>query len=332
MKGRELFLKACNKQRVDRPPVWLMRQAGRYLPEYQELRRRYSFIELAKDPSLIAEVSLQPWKRFGMDAVIVFSDILMPADAMGMGLSFKEGAGPQFEFAIKSKEEIERLKDVRVEKSLDYVYEGLRRLKDALKDDAALIGFVGGPWTVATYMMGNRSERSEYVFDLMNRINEVLCEHAAAQVKAGADVIQIFESWGSLMNPETYGAGVLPLVWHIVKSVKDAGGLAVYFAKESRQFLPLIKESGADVAGIGSDIPIEDAIEKLGNAMAVQGNLDPKILLKDPQTVKAETKKLASVASKRPGWIANLGHGVLPKTPVECVSAFVDTIKELRPI
>jgi len=318
-----------------------MRQAGRYLPEYRELRGEYDFLELASDPQLIHEVSLQPWKRFGVDGVIVFSDILIPAAAMGNPISFEEGSGPRFEFAVRDEQALSRLKIPNIDKELDYIFDALEMLKKTLAEDAALIGFVGGPLTVASYLIEGGGgdlgvarnivqKNPLFAQNIMNLVSELLAEFAAEQIRAGADMVQIFETWADHLNPHQYIETVLPMVKKIVVSIHKAGGASSLFIKKSKPFLSAMKMSGVNVASLGKDIRLGEGFENLGESIAIQGNLDPEILLGPKNEIQEKAFELIKEVDGRPGWIANLSHGVLPSTPVENVAAFINVFKDIR--
>jgi len=338
MNPRERFLSACRRQPVDRHPVWLMRQAGRYLPEYQELREKYDFLTICKRPDLILEASLQPWRRFGMDAVIIFSDILLPLHAMGARLTFEDGVGPRFESTVRTEKEIEKLEIPRARISFSYILEAIQNVRHEIKDNAALLGFVGAPWTLAAYLIEGGSgdfkaalnimrESPGILSKLMDKITTAVTHLAVEQVRAGCDAIQIFDTWGGLLGPAQYRELALPHLKKISDEIRKAAAPAIIFIKKSSSLLEEMVDSGADVISIGTDLDLKDAISRVKDRRAVQGNLNPEILLRSASTVERETQKLLDVAGNRPGYIANLGHGVLPNTPVESVGAFVETVK-----
>ena len=341
MNSRERFLCACRRDPVDRPPVWLMRQAGRYLPEYRELREKYDFMTLCRRPGLIFEASLQPWRRYGMDAVIVFSDILLPLQAMGPRLTFEKDQGPQFEFTIRTIGEIKRLSNFNSRISFEFLLEAMENLRHEIKDDAALLGFIGAPWTLAVYLMEGGStdfqtalrilnDNPETVDALMKKISGNIASFAVEQARAGADAIQIFDTWGGLLTPSRYLELVLPHLQMIVDEIHDAGAPVILFVKKSAPLLDEMIASGADVISVSHDISLADAFERLNNRAALQGNMDPEVLLRSPTMVGRETQRLLDAAKNRNGFIANLGHGVLPETPVESVKAFVETVKNIN--
>jgi len=339
MNSRERFICACRRQPVDRHPVWLMRQAGRYLPEYRDLREKYDFLTICKRSDLILEASMQPWRRFGMDAVIVFSDILLPLNAMGARLKFEEGTGPRFETSIRTEKDIQSLSIPKVRISFSYLLDAIQNIEHELKDEAALLGFVGGPWTLAAYLIeggGGSFECATSLFrespglvnKLMEKITEAVTHLAVEQARSGADAIQIFDTWGGLLEPAQYREYALPHMKKIVDAVHKVNAPAIVFIRKSADLLTEMIDTGADAISIGPDMNIADAILKIGDRAAIQGNLNPEVLLRSPSTVERETQKMLDAAGKRFGYIANLGHGVSPNTPVESVRAFVETVKK----
>lgn len=338
MNSLERFVCACRRLPSDRPPVWLMRQAGRYLPEYRELREKYDFLSICREKSLLIEASLQPWHRFKMDAVIVFSDILLPASAMGPKIEFCENKGPGFEYPIETKKDLDRLRIPNTRLSFPFLLDAMQELRHALKEEAALIGFTGAPWTLAAYMIEGGSgdfkkakhlikESPDFVCELMNKITAVISQLAVEQVRSGADVIQIFDTWGGLLSPDEYRQYELPLIQRMTREILKLGAPVILYIRDSASLLDEMLDSGASVLGIGSGTSIQDAIKKIDSKAAIQGNLNPEILLRGPSIVSKETQKLLDTVSNKPGFILNLGHGVLPGTPVESVRAFVDTAK-----
>ncbi|MFH0799000.1 MAG: uroporphyrinogen decarboxylase [Pseudomonadota bacterium] len=338
MNPRERFLAACSCQTGDRPPVWLMRQAGRYLPEYCEIREKYSFVEMCRSPGLAVEISLQPWRRFRMDAVIFFSDILIPAQAMGMRLDFEEGKGPVLDRKITSASDIDSLSSPHIRRTLSFSLETIAALKAEVGDEAAILGFVGAPWTIACYMIeGGSGDFSSAVSmaqanrkllnHLLDRITGTITEYAVEQVRAGADCVQIFDTWAGILDAELYMELAVPRIRGICEAVSKAGGVPILFIKDSEKLLDAMNESGAQVLSVGPRTDLTKAWQIFGKEKATQGNLDPEILLGSPASVVAATLKLLETVKDRPGHIVNLGHGVQQKTKPECVKAMVDTVK-----
>lgn len=338
MTSRERFLKACRCEAVDRPPVWLMRQAGRYLPEYRELRAKYDFMTMCTRPDLAVEVSLQPWRRFSMDAVIVFSDILLPAAAMGPKLRVEEGEGPRFEYAIRTERDLNRLVVPHIRRQLAPTLESLAELRCKLQEETALIGFIGSPWTVAAYLVEGGSgdfatilkmkeENPKLLEALIIKLTEVLSAYAVEQVRAGADAIQVFDTWGALLTPADYRRLVVPRIREIIQAVHGVGGTSILFVRQSERLLDDMVESGAHVVSIGSTTDLGATLKRAQGNFAVQGNLDPETLTRPAQIVRDATRAMLESTRGGRGYIANLGHGVLPKTPIESVKAFVETVQ-----
>lgn len=338
MNSRERFLAACACKDVDRFPVWLMRQAGRYLPEYREIREKYSFLEMCKRPDLAVEVSLQPLRRFGMDAVIFFSDILTIAQVYGFGLRFEEGKGPILDKRISSGKDVDALIAPHVRRSLSFALEALETLRHELKGETALLGFVGAPWTLACYMIEGGSGDFARALDLMKsdrlaveRLFDILTttisDYAVEQIRAGADAVQIFDTWGGLLDASLYRECVLPRIRRISDAIRGVGGVPIFFVRDSEKLLSVMNESGAQVVGLGTNTDLPTAWECLGNKIATQGNLNPEVLLGSAASVVSETEKLIQKLKGRRGHIVNLGHGVLPAAKPDCVKAMVDTVK-----
>lgn len=342
MQPLERFLFACRRLSVDRPPVWLMRQAGRYLPEYRELREKYDFLTICRTPELIAEASLQPWQRFKMDAVIVFSDILLPLGAMGPKLRFEEGAGPKFDQPVRTKEDVEQLSIPKPRLSFPHLFEAIENLSQKLEHNAALIGFIGSPWTLACYMIEGGSgnfgrakqllaDDPKLVIDLMDKITATIIPLALEQVRVGANAIQIFDTWGGLLTPEEYRRYQLPFLDTIISEISRLDAPTILFVRKCADLIEEMLTTETDVLSIGSDVSLEKAIKKMHHKAAIQGNLDPEILLRSPSIVARETQKLLELIGNEPGFILNLSHGVLPQTPLKNVQSFIETVKNYVP-
>lgn len=330
MNSKDRFLSACRRKKVDRPPVWLMRQAGRYLPEYRLLRARHSFLEICKTPELACEASLQPLQRFGMDAAILFSDILIVPEAMGQRLSFEENKGPLLSPALKSPADLAGLKKTDPATAFNFVYDAISLLKKKLPKDIPLIGFSGAPWTLASYMTGDKLDEwlKKYPDDLIKLLDvlaDIVAGYLHYQQMAGCDVIQIFDTWSGELSKNAFKKFVLPNLKKIITKARVDAPFIVYSRKCSH-ILNELADTGADVVSIDPKTKMETAIKTIGDSVAIQGNIDPKILLKTPGVVKEEVSRLLSKIQNRPGHIINLGHGVLPTTPIECVAAFVEAV------
>lgn len=338
------LLRALLRQPVDRTPIWLMRQAGRYLPEYRETRRRAgSFLALCKDPALATEVTLQPIARFGLDAAILFSDILTVPDAMGLGLYFVEGEGPKFERPLRSEWEIRNLSAPDPTVELAYVLDAVRQIRRALDGSVPLIGFSGSPWTLACYMVeGGASEDYRTVKtllytrpDLMHRILEVttqaVTDYLNAQIEAGAQAVMLFDSWGGVLAEEAFKTFSLPYLARIVAGLRrEAEGRivpSIVFTKGGGVWLEDLASIGADAVGLDWTMDIGRARALVGDKVALQGNLDPAILFAPPDVVVREACKVLEAFGRGPGHVFNLGHGISQHTPPEHVAALVHAVQ-----
>lgn len=341
MNSRQRFLAACSRRTLDRPPVWVMRQAGRYLPEYRALKEKYSFIEMVQTPELAVEVTLQPLRRFDLDAAILFSDILVIPEAMGQPYYFREGGGIEMEYCANSPEIIDKLDPAGVEESLSYVFKTLSILRKELKEEKALIGFGGAPWTLATYMVEGGSSKNfpsvkalfhenRDLFDsLLDKLTEALITYFSLQVEAGADVIQIFDSWGGALTPGTFWDASGKYIKKIVQSLNDRVPVIV-FSRGAHGWTEDLKRIGAPVLGVDTACPIGEFYDTFGGEIAVQGNLDPVIMNTNPQIVEAQTLEILNTMKTRPGHIFNLGHGILPQARIECMETLVATVKNFH--
>ncbi len=335
------LLKALRLEPVDRPPVWLMRQAGRYLPEYRATREKAgSFLNLCKTPELACEVTLQPIDRFGFDAAILFSDILTIPDAMGLGLFFTEGEGPQFQKPLRTLEAIRQLPIPDPEQELRYVLDAVRLIKKSLANKIPLIGFAGSPWTLATYMIEGKSSRDfinskallysqpEAMHQLLDKLSQAVAQYLLAQIYAGADVVMIFDTWGGILSHEAFLTFGLPSIKKIIGIIKNKAPHipVIAFTKGGGLWLKDIAATGADGIGIDWTISFAQA-RKMLDKKCIQGNLDPTILFTQPRIVTEAAKKILEENGQNTGHIFNLGHGILPHTPIENVEALVETIK-----
>jgi len=339
------FLDACRRKPVDSTPIWIMRQAGRYLPEYRAVREKVSFLELCKTPDLAAQVTLQPVEILGVDAAILFSDILVVPEAMGMQLTFGtkgEDQGPQFPAPLRTHADVERLRVPDPEEKLGFVTEAIRRARKGLDGKVPLIGFCGGPWTIAAYMIEGRTSRSfekakaalmgdeRLAHALLSKITESTILYLNAQLAAGAQALQIFDSWAGALGPEDYARFGAPYVARIVQGLKrdprDRQPVIV-FGVETGELLGQLAATGADVVGVDWRVPLDEARGRTGPAVALQGNLDPAALfLPLPELQKRVARVLELADRAGPGHVFNLGHGILPGTPVENVKALVQQV------
>jgi uroporphyrinogen decarboxylase len=343
MEGNDLFLRACLRQPVERPPVWMMRQAGRYLPEYRAVRARADFLTMVRTPELAAEVTLQPVERLNVDAAIIFSDILVVPQAMGMRLSVDDGVGPRFHQPLRASEDFQRLHEVHAEDALGYVLEAIRMAREELNGRVPLIGFAGGPWTLLSYMIeGGGSKSFSYAKRLLvenpslaHRMLALLAravgEFLVAQVRAGAQAVQIFESWAGALAPSDFTAFALPYLSGAARQARTAGAPVIVFAPGAGWALERIaQESGADVVGIDWQTDAAAARRRLPvSQVALQGNLDPCWLYAAPAVIRERTQGMLDAFGGQ-GHVANLGHGILPDVPVDHAAVFVDAVREWR--
>jgi uroporphyrinogen decarboxylase len=332
------FLKACRGEEVDYTPVWLMRQAGRYLPEYQAVRSNIDFLTLCKNPKLAAAVTLQPVDILGVDAAILFSDILIPVEPMGMRLEFLDKEGPVLSEPIRGKSAVERLIVPDIEEDLPFVLDTIKILRKELEDKVPLIGFSGAPFTLATYMIEGGTSKNFFntkklmfqnsgVFNyLMEKITETVISYLSAQITAGAQAVQLFDTWAGILSPSDYKKFAFPYVKKAISELKKEGVPIIYFVNDCAGILKEVKKSGADVTGIDWRIDIADAIKKLGKNMAVQGNLDPCALFLPKEKLEDRVKEILWKGETARSHIFNLGHGILPQTPVENVIAMVEAV------
>jgi len=333
------FVRACKSQSVDRTPVWFMRQAGRYMPEYRAVRKQHSLLEICKKPALAAEVTITAAEFLGVDAAIIFADLLLPLEVMGLPFHFSAGEGPVIEKPVRSKEDIANLRTDRAAE-LGYVSEAVALVAKHFADRVPVIGFCGAPFTLASYMIEGGGSRN-YVHAkkmmysapadwdaLMRKLVAVTAAYSAEQVRAGADVIQIFDSWVGCLSVEDYRRYVLPHVTSMVKQLHKANVPIIYFGTDSATLLPAMKETGADVIGLDWRIPLDEGWARLDHEAAVQGNLDPVLLFADWKELKSRAEDILRRAAGRPGHIFNLGHGILPETPVDNVKNLARFVQE----
>src|SRR5437868_12847391 len=333
------FVRACKAQPVDRTPVWFMRQAGRYMPEYQAVRKRYSLIEICKHPEIAAEVTIVAAEALGVDAAIIFADLLLPLEIMGLPFHLSPGEGPVIEKPVREQADISRLRTDRAA-DLGYVAEAVRLVCKHFGPKLPVIGFCGAPFTLASYMIEGGGSRnyvntkqlmyaSPQAWDeLLAKLVAVTAEYSAEQVRAGADVVQIFDSWVGCLSVEDYRRYVLPHATDLVKRLQKTGAPIIYFGTDSATLLSSMQETGAEVIGLDWRIPLDAGWQSLGFKGAVQGNLDPVLLFAGWKELKKRAGEILLQAGGRSGHIFNLGHGILPETPVENVKALCDFIRE----
>jgi len=334
------FLLACRRQPAPFTPVWIMRQAGRYLPEYRAVRERFGFLELCKTPEAACEVTVQPVDRIGVDAAILFADILLVLEPLGLGLTFAPGDGPSLEHPIRSPEQVARMPRADIRDALSYVFETTRHVRRALAGRVPLIGFAGAPFTLAAYAIEGGGSRNYLLTkrfllehprawnDLMARLVDVTVDYLTGQVEAGAQALQVFDSWVGHLAPDDYRTAVLPHMRELFARL-PATVPVIHFGTGTSGLLELMAAAGGDVIGLDWRVPLSDGWRRVGHHHAVQGNLDPAILFAPFAVIREKVRALLAEAEGRPGHIANLGHGVLPHTPVDGVRCLVDSVHEL---
>jgi uroporphyrinogen decarboxylase len=340
------FLKALMREPVDVTPVWMMRQAGRYLPEYRATRKQAgSFLDLCKNAELACEVTMQPLRRYDFDAAILFSDILTIPDALGQGLYFEEGEGPKFRKVIRTAADVENLPEVNIASELEYVMNAVSVIRKELNGSVPLIGFSGSPWTLATYMIeggGSKDFRhaKQFMYDnpeamhlLLNKLADAVTDYLNAQIDAGAQVVQIFDTWGGILTPSCYQEFSLAYMKKIIANLtKERQGRkvpSIVFTKNGGQWLESIVASGADGVGLDWTIDIAEARRRAEGTVALQGNMDPTMLYASPAAIRKEVDKILAGYGPGPGHVFNLGHGITPQVNPDHVSVFVDSVHEL---
>jgi uroporphyrinogen decarboxylase len=333
------FLAACRREPVPYTPIWLMRQAGRYMAEYRAVRERLGFLELCHSPDAAAEVTVTAAERLGVDAAIIFADILLVLEPMNVGLEFTHGDGPAIRHPVRSAADVDRLAAVDV-RALDFVFEAVRRARAALPAGLPLIGFAGAPFTLASYLVeggGSRTyARTKTLMlgdpgawrALMERLVATLAAYLNGQIAAGADAVQLFDSWVGCLSPADYRTHVLPHVRALIGALRP-GTPVIHFGTDTAGLLEAMRAAGGDVIGIDWRIDLDAAWARVGHDVAVQGNLDPTALLAPIAEIRARAATILGQAAGRPGHIFNLGHGILPQTPVDHVRALVDAVHEL---
>ena len=342
------FLRALLRQSVDRTPVWMMRQAGRYLPEYRATRERAgSFLDLCKNAELACEVTLQPLRRYPMDAAILFSDILTVPDALGLGLYFEEAEGPRFRKTVRSEKDLASLQHIRADDDLGYVMQAVRTIRRELNGSVPLIGFSGSPWTLATYMVEGGSSRDfahvktmaynqpELMHQLLTLLADAVADYLSSQVRAGAQALQIFDTWGGSLSAAGYQEFSLKYMQRVIAGLpREADGRVVpviVFTKGGGQWLHAIADCGAQAVGIDWTTDIRVARALVGDRVAVQGNMDPSMLFAAPARIRREVEAILSAYGHGSGHVFNLGHGITPGVNPDHVTAFVEAVQELSP-
>ena len=340
-KSEHLFIKACLREPVERTPVWIMRQAGRYLPEYRKVREKSDFLTMCKTPALAAEVTIQPVDIIEVDAAILFSDILVIPEAMGMPLELIESKGPVFHEPIRTEKDVDSLVITDILEKLNYVFDAVRLTKKELNGRVPLIGFSGSPWTLATYMVEGKASKNfrfikSFVYQnpaiahkLLEKIAIVVTAYLEAKIDAGCDAVQIFDTWAGILSPWDFREFSLKYINYIVERLKRKNVPIIVFAKGASHSYDEIASFGCNVVGIDWVSDIGKVRNQIGDRVAIQGNMDPTVLFAPLSKIEEEIKNILERYGKGSGHIFNLGHGILPETPVENVKFFVHKVKEL---
>ncbi|HEX9020215.1 MAG TPA: uroporphyrinogen decarboxylase [Nitrospirota bacterium] len=340
MSRADRFLKACRREDVDCTPVWMMRQAGRYLPEYREIRAKHTFLEMCKTPEVAAEVTIQPLRRYEIDAAIIFADILLPLEPMGIGLEFAKGEGPVIGNPVRTMADVQKLKPIDAATQIEYLMKAIRIALRELGGKVPLIGFSGAPFTLASYIIeGGGSRNYEHAkammfaepktwHRLMEHLTGVVINYLNAQIDAGAQAAQIFDSWVGALGPSDYREFVLPHQKNVIAGIKKTVPL-IHFAHGASHLLEMVSEAGGDVIGLDWRCDLDAAWKRVGFGKAVQGNLDPVSLFGSREFIRKRTKDILDRAGGRNGHIMNLGHGILQQTPLENAAEFINATHEM---
>jgi uroporphyrinogen decarboxylase len=336
LEWNERFLQACKREQVDQVPVWYMRQAGRYQPEYRKIREKYSLMEICEIPEICAEVTLLPVRQLGVDAAILFSDIMIPIKAMGCQVEIRGGYGPVIEHPIRQLTDVQALRPLEPEADLPRTLETIRILRRELK--VPLIGFTGAPFTLASYLIEGGPSRNylktkSLMFSapdvwnaLMDRLADMVIAYARAQVAAGAQAVQLFDSWVGSLSPQDYRTYVLPTMKRIVEGLGDLQAPLIYFGVNTAELLPLWRELPVHVIGVDWRISIQEARHRVGPSFAIQGNLDPALLLAPWEVIEERVREILDQGMKTPGYIFNLGHGVFPEVRVDTLQRLTEFV------
>jgi len=339
-KATHPFLAACRREESSYTPVWLMRQAGRYMEEYRKLRAEHDFLALCKNSDLAAEITITPVERLAVDAAILFADILLVLEPMGIGLEYAKNGGPVIHHPVRSGKDVDALKEFNPKEELVFVYETVKKSSKALKTKVPLVGFAGAPFTLASYLIEGGGSRN-YVHTkklfysapeawkrLMERLAKVVTDYLNCQIAAGADAVQLFDSWAGCLTPMDYENFVLPYSKAVIDGITP-GTPVIHFSTGTAGLLKQVRAAGGDVIGLDWRVNLDEAWKTVGHDIAVQGNLDPVALFASPKEIKTRAGEILRRAEGRVGHIFNLGHGVLPETPVDHVIALVDAVHEL---
>ena len=339
----DLFLRACRGEETERTPIWIMRQAGRYLPQYRMIREKHDFLTMCKTPELAAQVTLQPVDLIGVDAAIIFSDILIIPEAMGMHLEMHEGKGPMFHHPVRTKDDVSRLKKIDPWKDLKYVMDAVSLSKKELDGKVPLIGFSGSPWTLLTYMVEGKGSKNfsivkkliynypSLAHEVLNKLTEAVADYLSAQIEAGVDAVQIFDTWGGILSPHDFEEFSLQYVNKIISLIRRKNEPVIFFAKGVNYDPAKLASTGANVLGLDWTVEIGKVRNVLQGKTALQGNMDPTILYANKERIKNEVIKILKSYGSGSGHIFNLGHGILPDVEPENAKALVDFVKEESP-
>lgn len=331
------FLRACRREQVDRTPIWLMRQAGRYMAEYRALREKYDLLTICRTPELAVQVTLQPLGRFDLDAAILFSDIMIPLGGMGVDFEIRESVGPIISNPVRDLQAANSLRKLDPKADMPFVLESIRLLRRELEGRIPLIGFAGAPFTLASYLVEGKASRDLLVTKklmycdpaawhaLMGKLADAVSAYLTAQIEAGAQAVQVFDSWVGVLTPQDYQEYVLPYSKRIFDALASSGVPRIHFGTGTATLLESMQDAGGDVLGIDWRVPLSQAWDRLGDVV-LQGNLDPAVLLASPAIVGKQARAVMREVNRRSGHIFNLGHGVLPGTPVENVEHLIDTV------
>jgi uroporphyrinogen decarboxylase len=336
----DLFLRACKRQDVERTPIWIMRQAGRYLPEYRAVRAKADFLTMCQTPELVAEVTIQPVDIIGVDAAILFSDILVIPEAMGMHLEMNEGEGPVFPEPIRTIDDAKKLKNIDPTKELKYVLDAVSLTKKNLKNRVPLIGFSGSPWTLLTYMVEGKGSKNfsevkkliynnqELAHNILDKLSNIIADYLSAKIETGCNAVQIFDTWGGILSQKDFEEFSLRYVEKIISQIKRKDEPVIFFAKGIHYKLDKMASIGADVLGLDWTMDLGEVRKQVGDKVALQGNMDPTVLYANKNYIKDKTKRVLSSFGKGNGHIFNLGHGILPDVDPENAKALVQFVKE----
>jgi uroporphyrinogen decarboxylase len=338
--GVARFLDACHHRQPDATPIWFMRQAGRCLAEYRELRKRYDILTMAKTPELCAQVTLMPVNEFGVDAAVLYADIMLPLERMGISFEIEPEIGPIIHNPVRTMQDVEALRVIDAEEATPYVLEAIRLVRRELEGKQAVIGFSGAPFTLACYMIEGRPSRDygtakslmygqpEVWHALMNKLTEVVSRYLLAQIAAGVDVVQLFDSWVGALSPSVYSRFVQPYSRRIFDAVRQTGTPSIHFGTGTASLLELMTEAGGDIISVDWRVDLDAAWQRIGFDRGIQGNLDPTLLLTPWNVIEEGMHDVLRRAANRPGHIFNLGHGVLAPTPPDMLRRLVDAVHE----